>query len=153
MTIRELHTTYRTRTVDDDGITGRQITSPAAGAQLAAALPINGATLSDCPVEHFGVLALNTKHRVTAFKILAVGTLDACIVHPREVFRAAIEATAAGIIVFHNHPSGDPDPSPQDRQLTDRLTAAGAVLGIDVLDHLVIGHDGRYRSFRELGAL
>lgn len=150
MTIRELHTTYRTRTVDDDGITGRQITSPAAGAQLAAALPINGATLADCPVEHFGVLILNTKHRVTAFKIVSVGTLDACIVHPREVFRAAIEANAAAIVVFHNYPSGDPEPSPDDRQLTERLVAAGAVLGIEVLDHLVIGHDGRYRSFQEL---
>ena len=153
MTIRELHTTYRTRTIDDDGITGRQVTSPADCARVIAALPIDAGRLDECHVEHFGMLALNTKHRINAFRVIGVGTLDACIVHPREVFRAAIDAHAAAIVVFHNHPSGDPEPSPEDKRLTDRLTAGGAVLGIDVLDHIVIGHDGRYSSFKERGTL
>ena len=153
MTIRELQTTYRTRTIDDDGITGRQVTSPASAALLVAALPVGPGRLDECPVEHFGVLLLNTKHRVIAFKVISVGTLDACLIHPRDVFRAAIEANAAAIVVFHNHPSGDPEPSAEDRRCTDQLTAAGKVIGIDVLDHLVIGHDGRYSSFRERGTL
>jgi DNA repair protein RadC len=153
MRIRELHTTYRTRDVNVDGIIGRHISSPSTAAHVAAALPISTGRLEDCHVEHFGILALNAKHRVIAFKVISIGTLDATVVHPRDVFRAAIDANAAAIVVFHNHPSGDPEPSPEDRRLTDRLTAAGALMGIDVLDHVVIGHDARYCSFRERGTL
>lgn len=100
------------------------------------------------PVEQFGVLSLDTKHRVIRASILSVGTLDASIVHPREVFREAMAAGAAALVLFHNHPSGDPEPSQDDVLLTERLTAAGVLMGIDVLDHVILA-DVRYFSFRE----
>ena len=100
------------------------------------------------PVEQFGVLSLDTKHRVLRASVLSVGTLDASIVHPREVFREAMAAGAAALVLFHNHPSGDPEPSEDDVRLTQRLTAAGVLMGIDVLDHVILA-DVRYYSFRE----
>jgi DNA repair protein RadC len=102
------------------------------------------------PVEQFGAVLLDTKHRVMRTTILSMGTLDASIVHPREVFREAAKAGAAAIIVFHNHPSGDPQPSGEDVRLTERLVAAGRLMGIDVLDHVILA-DARYFSFRERG--
>ena len=101
-------------------------------------------------VEQFGVLLLDTKHRVLRTSVLSVGTLDASIVHPREVFREATSAGAAAIVLFHNHPSGDPEPSEDDVRLTERLMAAGVLMGIDVIDHVVLA-DVRYYSFRENG--
>jgi len=106
--------------------------------------------LEDEPSEVFAIVCLNTKLRVLAYHEVSRGSLDSSLAHPREVFRAAILANAAGIILVHNHPSGDPTPSPDDVGLTQRLRAAGTVLGIDVLDHLVIG-DGQYYSFKETG--
>ena len=103
-------------------------------------------------VEQFGVLLLDTKYRVLRTAVVAIGTLNSSAVQPREVFREAALGAAAAIVVFHNHPSGDPDPSPEDVDLTRRLAAAGALMGIDVLDHLVLG-DGRYCSFKESGRL
>jgi DNA repair protein RadC len=103
-------------------------------------------------VEQFGVVLLDTKHRVLRTTVLSVGTLDASIVHPREVFREAAIAGAAAIVLFHNHPSGDPEPSGDDVKLTERLVAGGVLMGIDVIDHIVIG-DARYCSFRERGIL
>ena len=103
-------------------------------------------------VEQFGVVLLDTKHRVLRTTVLSVGTLDASIVHPREVFREAAVAGAAAIVLFHNHPSGDPEPSGDDVALTERLVAAGVLMGIDVIDHIVLG-DARYCSFRERGML
>jgi DNA repair protein RadC len=100
------------------------------------------------PVEQFGVLSLDTKHRVVRASILSIGTLDASVVHPREVFREAMAAGAAALVLFHNHPSGDPEPSEDDVLLTERLTAAGVLMGIDVLDHVILA-DVRYYSFRE----
>ena len=102
------------------------------------------------PVEQFGVLLLDTKHRVIRASILSVGTLDASIVHPREVFREAAAAGAAALVVFHNHPSGDPEPSDDDRRLTERLVAAGVLMWIHVLDHVILA-DVKYFSFREHG--
>jgi DNA repair protein RadC len=102
------------------------------------------------PVEQFGVLLLDTKHRVLRATVLSIGTLDTTLVHPREVFREAASAGAAALILFHNHPSGDPDPSLDDIKLTARLAAAGVVMGIDVIDHVILG-DVRYYSFRENG--
>ena len=102
----------------------------------------------DRPVEQFGVLLLDTKHRVVRASVLSVGTLDASIVHPREVFREATAAGAAVIVLFHNHPSGDPEPSPDDVELTERLVAAGVLMGIHVIDHVILAQ-GRYYSFRE----
>jgi len=100
------------------------------------------------PVEQFGVLLLDTKHRVLRASILSVGTLDTSVVHPREVFREATAAGAAALVVFHNHPSGDPEPSEDDVRLTERLAAAGILMGIDVLDHVILA-DVKYYSFRE----
>ena len=101
-------------------------------------------------VEQFGVVLLDTKHRVLRTRVLSVGTLDASVVHPREVFREATAANAAAIVVFHNHPSGDPEPSDDDEILTRRLIAAGVLMGIDVVDHIILG-DVRYCSLREKG--
>lgn len=102
--------------------------------------------------EHFVCLFLNTKNQVIARETLSVGTLNASLVHPREVFRAAIKCGSASLICLHNHPSGDPTPSPEDISLTARLVDAGALIGIEVLDHIVIG-DGRFVSLKEQGYL
>jgi DNA repair protein RadC len=104
------------------------------------------------PVEQFGVVLLDTKHRLLKTSVLTVGTLDRSVVHPREVFREASSARAAGIVLFHNHPSGDPEPSSDDVALTRRMVAAGQLMGIDVLDHLVLTGT-RYTSLREMGRL
>ena len=100
------------------------------------------------PVEQFGVVMLDTKHRVIRTTVLSVGTLDASLVHPRELFRAAAECGAAAVVLFHNHPSGDPTPSADDMALTKRLVDAGVLMGIEVLDHIVLA-DSRYYSFKE----
>ena len=97
------------------------------------------------------MLLLDTKHRVLRTVVLSVGTLDASIVHPREVFREAAAAGAAALVLFHNHPSGDPKPSDDDVALTRRLAAAGVLMGIDVIDHVILA-DVRYFSFREQGS-
>ena len=104
------------------------------------------------PVERFGVLLLDTKHRLLRTRIVSEGTLDSSLAHPREVFRAAVGAGAACLIVFHNHPSGDPHPSPDDHALTHRLARAGMVVGVPLVDHLVLA-DGAYWSFRENGMI
>ena len=102
--------------------------------------------------EKFVVMLLNTKNRVISVKHIAEGSLTSAVVHPREVFAPAVTAHAACILVAHNHPSGDPYPSAEDRNLTRALEEAGNVLGIPLLDHVVIG-DGRYYSFKEHGDL
>jgi DNA repair protein RadC len=104
------------------------------------------------PVEQFGVVLLDTKHRVLRTAVLAIGTLNSTVVQPRDVFREAALGGAAAIVVFHNHPSGDPSPSPDDRELTGRLAAAGTLMGIDVVDHIILG-DVRYCSFKEMGKI
>jgi len=104
------------------------------------------------PVEQFGIVLLDTRHRVLRSVVLAVGTLNSSCVEPRDVFREAAIGGAAAIVVFHNHPSGDPVPSPEDMELTRRLAAAGVLMGIDVIDHVVLG-DVRYWSFKEAGRL
>lgn len=103
--------------------------------------------------EHFWCLALNTKNRLIRVLEVSVGSLNASIVHPRELFKSAVRVSAAWVIVVHNHPSGDPTPSGADIQLTRRLVRAGDVLGIEVLDHVVIGSGGEHASLRELGLL
>ncbi|MCI0343363.1 MAG: DNA repair protein RadC [Planctomycetales bacterium] len=102
--------------------------------------------------ETFLVLLLDTRNRVTAERPISRGTLDASLVHPRDVFREAIREAAAGIVLAHNHPSGDPEPSPEDVALTRRLAEAGRLLSIPVVDHLVLGSAG-YVSFVERGLL
>jgi len=118
-------------------------------AALAAyLLPLYGART----VEHFGIVMLDTRHRLIRTSVLSVGSLDATIVHPREVFREAAAASAAAIVLFHNHPSGDPAPSHDDLTLTTRLVEAGAVMGIAVLDHIILA-ESRFFSMADAGGL
>lgn len=102
--------------------------------------------------EHFVCLFLNTKNHIIAQETLSIGSLNASIVHPREVFRAAIKCSSASIVCAHNHPSGDPTPSPEDISITSRLVEAGHVIGIEVIDHVIIG-DGNYISLKEQGLM
>lgn len=98
-----------------------------------------GPRLGDARQEEFHALLLNARNRVLREHLVTRGTLDASLVHPREVFRPAIVACAAAVILVHNHPSGDPVPSEEDRVVTDRLVEAGRLVGIPVMDHVVIG--------------
>ncbi len=102
--------------------------------------------------EHFLAVHLNTRHVPHRLEVVSVGTLSASLVHPREVFRAAITEGSANLILVHNHPSGDPSPSADDIEITTRLVRVGELVGIDVLDHVIITGTG-YFSFREEGLL
>ena len=108
--------------------------------------------LQDLDREQFMIACLNTKNEPTNISVVAVGTLNKAIVHPREVFKTAILSNAASVMVFHNHPSGETTPSQQDIQLTSRLYEAGELLGIKLLDHLIIG-DNSFTSLKEKGYL
>ena len=116
-------------------------TSPAAVARYL--MP----RFSDLHVENFGALYLDVRHRLKHEAVLFTGTLDGSLVHPRELFREAVLARASSLIVFHDHPSGDPSPSEEDHRLTRRLDEAGSVMGIELLDHLILGR-GRFYSFQ-----
>lgn len=107
---------------------------------------------SHAAVELFGVLSLDARHRLIREDLISKGCLTASLVHPREVFACALATRAATLVLFHNHPSGDPEPSAEDLALTRRLAAAGALMGIEILDHLVLGH-GRYVSLKSRGVL
>jgi DNA repair protein RadC len=102
--------------------------------------------------EHFMAVLLDTKNKVMGIEEISIGSLNTSLVHPREVFRPAIRKACASIILIHNHPSGDPTPSREDLDVTKRLCEAGRLIGIEVLDHIVIG-DGKFVSFREKGLL
>ena len=110
------------------------------------------AYLKDTDREHFVVFFCDQKNRITGVHTVSMGSLTASIVHPREVFKGAILAQAAAILCGHNHPSGDVQPSREDRALTTRLYEAGKLLGIQVLDHIIIGHNN-YFSFADEGLL
>jgi DNA repair protein RadC len=120
-------------------------------AQARDAALVIVAMLTGSVVERFGLLSLDTKHRVIGWDVVSVGSTDAAVVQPRDVFRTACLQNATSIIVAHNHPSGDPTPSPDDTVLTTRLRQAGALIGITVLDHIIVGDEGRYFSFNEQG--
>jgi DNA repair protein RadC len=102
--------------------------------------------------EHFLAVLLDTKNRVLRTETISIGTLDSSLVHPREVYRVVVREGAASWIAVHNHPSGDPTPSPEDIAITKRLKDAGELLGVPLLDHLILG-DGNYTSLRERGYL
>ncbi|WP_174520320.1 RadC family protein [Neobacillus fumarioli] len=102
------------------------------------------------PQEHFVCLYLNTKNQVIHKQAVFIGSLNASIVHPREVYREALKRSAASIIAVHNHPSGDPTPSREDIEVTKRLAECGKIIGIDLLDHLIIG-DNKFVSLKEKG--
>jgi DNA repair protein RadC len=98
--------------------------------------------LSQLDRECFAVILLDTKNRATGFQVVSVGCLQGTPVHPREVFKSAMLANAASIIAIHNHPSGDPTPSAEDRAVTERLRACGELLGIPLTDHVIVASDG-----------
>ncbi len=101
--------------------------------------------------EHFRVILLNTRNHVIGVDRVSVGSLASSVVHPREVFKTALARSAAAVILVHNHPSGDPTPSREDLDVTGRLVQAGRLLGVEVLDHIIIG-DNAFVSLRERGA-
>jgi len=107
---------------------------------------------SDRPQEHFLVLSLNGAHEVIRLRVISQGILDRTIVHPREVFVAPLSDRAAAIVCAHNHPSGNTEPSPEDRELTRRLKESGELLGIPLLDHVIFTHNNYY-SFLEEGKI
>lgn len=104
------------------------------------------------PQEAFKCVLLNTKHQVIQVLTVSLGTLNASLVHPRELFREAVKRSCAAVILAHNHPSGNPSPSQEDIALTRRLAEAGKLLGIEVLDHVVLG-DGTFFSFKQAGRM
>lgn len=108
---------------------------------------------ADADREHFAVLCLSARGAAVAFKLVSTGTMTSCLVHPREVFGFAVREGAAHIVIAHNHPSGDPTPSPEDLQLTDRLVEAGRIMGIPVVDHIVLGSGHTFRSIPCGGSL
>ncbi|MFC4409896.1 DNA repair protein RadC [Chungangia koreensis] len=108
------------------------------------------ADMSSLKQENFVVLFLNVKNQVIHQQTIFIGSLNASIVHPREIFREAVKRSAASIICAHNHPSGNPNPSPEDIEVTQRLTEAGKIMGIEMLDHVIIG-DHQFVSLKELG--
>jgi DNA repair protein RadC len=148
ITLRELTIRYTVKTdaAGEPILVGRKVSTPADSAVVFTTM------LQDEASEVFAILCLSTKHRIIAYHEVSRGSLDSTLVHPREVFKAAILANAAAIVLAHNHPSGDPTASPDDITLTRRLVDAGRLIGVDVLDHIVIGH-GRHVSFRERGWL
>ena len=98
--------------------------------------------------EKFIIVLLNTKSEIISKELISIGNLNYSIVHPREVYKYAIKKSAASVLFIHNHPSGNPDPSKNDKNITRRLTEVGEIIGIDVIDHIIIGNN-RYFSFKE----
>jgi len=103
--------------------------------------------------EHFWVVGLTTRNSIQYIDLASLGTLNASLVHPREVFRFAILRAVSSVILSHNHPSGDPEPSEDDITVTRRLVDAGRIIGIEVLDHIIIAHRGSFYSFKERGII
>jgi DNA repair protein RadC len=108
--------------------------------------------VTDDAREHLVALYLDGRHRAVAHQIVSVGTATASLVHPREVFQPAIMLGACAVVVAHNHPSGDPSPSREDREITERLAQAGKLLGIPLLDSIVWTRQGRFTSLREIAS-
>jgi DNA repair protein RadC len=102
--------------------------------------------------EHFRAIFLNTKNYVIGIDTISIGFLDSSLIHPREIFRNAIRHCAADIILLHNHPSGNPTPSKEDIEVTARLVESGNLLGIQILDHIIIG-DGKFVSLKSKGLI
>ena len=111
-----------------------------------------GPLLRDLRQEEFHALLLNTQHRIIRNVLVTRGILDAALIHPREVFRPAVIESASAVILVHNHPSGDPSPSREDQAVTRQMVAAGAAVGIPVIDHVIIGA-GSFVSLAERGGL
>ena len=147
MYVRELHARYRLRRLSGWSLPLGPLQAPREAARIFVTL------LGDEVIEVGGLLCLSTRHHVLAYHELSRGTVDATILHPREVFKAALLSSASSVIVGHNHPSGDITPSPDDRAITGRIAAAGVVMGIELADHVIVSADGKYLSFKETGLL
>jgi len=125
---------------------GRKINTPDDAARLGRMF------LEHLDREQMIVCCLDTKNQPISVNLVSIGTLNSSIVHPREIFKVAILSNASSIIIFHNHPSGDPSPSNEDINVTERINECGKILGIDLIDHIIIGFDGFY-SLKEKGVL
>ena len=147
MYVRELTVSYRLRRIQRPAWSKSTLTTPHT---LAAVL---FSILGEEPIEVCGLLCLSTKLDILAYHELSRGSLDCSIIHPRDVFRTALLGHAASVVVGHNHPSGDPSPSPEDLGVTVRLKQAGEIIGLTLADHIIVGHRGRYYSFKEAGTL
>jgi len=126
----------------------KRIESPLAAYEAIAEI----AKVQEEAQEVFGILLLNTKNKIVAAHEVSRGALNSSLVHPREVFKPAVLHNAAAIICFHNHPSGDPEPSRDDIEITKRLVEAGKIMGIEILDHIIVGEDS-YVSLKERGVM
>jgi DNA repair protein RadC len=144
--VRELTVGYRLRRIRRPVWPDGRLHTPQATAAVLISI------LRHEPIEVCGILCLSTRLDLLAYHELSRGTLDSTVVHPRDVFRTALLANAASVVVAHNHPTGDPTPSPDDMVLTARLKAAGELLGVPLTDHVIVG-SGRYYSFQEAGLL
>lgn len=107
--------------------------------------------IGDSDREHVVALYLNTKNEPVAIHTVSIGTISSCLIHPREIFKGALLANSSALILAHCHPSGNPEPSKEDLEITKRLAQAGELLGIELLDHIIIGSEGRYISLKGKG--
>lgn len=121
----------------------RRLTTPSEAAGLGKRF------LEDLDREQVIVCCLDNKNQLVSINVVSTGTLNSSLVHPREVFKTAILSNAASIILFHNHPSGDPEPSQEDINITTSLKDAGNILGIELFDHIIIGSENQFISFKE----
>ena len=147
MYVRELHARYRLRRLSGWSLPLGPLHSPQDAARIFVTL------LRDEVVEVGGLLCLSTHHHVIAYHEVSRGTVDATIMHPREIFKIALLANSSAVILGHNHPSGDVTPSPDDLAITGRIAAAGVLMGIELADHVIVSADGTYLSFKESGRL
>ena len=125
----------------------RQISSPSEAAGLGRLF------LEDCDREQVVVCCLDTKNHPISLNVVSIGCLNSSLIHPREIFKTSILSNAAGILLFHNHPSGDPEPSQEDINITTRIKEAGKIIGIELLDHIIIGSEGAFCSLKGKGLL
>jgi len=131
---------------------GEAITGPGKVADIIRAL-LAAEHETDREREHFWSIGLNTKNRIKFIELVSLGTLTNSLIHPRETYRLAVMKAAAQLIVAHNHPSGDVTPSRDDIIVTERLKAAGEIMGIVLLDHVIVGSDGAFTSMKDAGHL
>ena len=125
----------------------KTISNPADGARIVKAY------IGNSDREHFVVVCLDTRNNITAIHTVSIGNINSSIVHPREIFKVAILANSAALIIAHNHPTGEPSPSEEDKKATKRIVNAGEILGIEVLDHIIVGDEEQYISFEENGLM
>jgi len=130
---------------------GRQVVASRSISSPEDAATIFRDYMGDSDREVFAVMALSVKNEVLGIHTVSIGTLENALVHPREVFKSILLLNACSVIVCHNHPSGSPEPSPEDRMVTTRLIEAGKILGVEVHDHIILGSGMRYISLRERG--